>query len=335
MSVLVTGGAGFIGSAFVRLMVLQGERVVNVDKMTYAADPRALAGLSRSAAYRLEKVDICNHKDVREVLSAQTPRAVVHLAAESHVDRSIASPQAFIETNVAGTFSLLNATLEHWRERGRPQDFRFVHVSTDEVFGAAKPGEVRDERAAFAPNSPYAASKAASDHLVRAWSVTYGLPVIIVHCTNNYGLFQYPEKLIPVVIRNAVSGREIPIYGEGTAARDWVFVEDTATALKLVLENGVVGQSYNIGSQSEVRNIDLVRRICSVLDARRPMGAPHERLIRFVKDRPGHDIRYGIDSRKIRQELGWTPQTRLDDGLAGTVDWYLDHFPDWQVNDGG
>jgi dTDP-glucose 4,6-dehydratase len=264
------------------------------------------------------------------ILAHHRPDAIMHLAAESHVDRSIDGPGTFIETNVTGTYTLLEAARAYWVAEGRPESFRFHHISTDEVFGSLGPTGKFTEETPYDPRSPYSASKAASDHLVRAWGETYGLPVVLTNCSNNYGPFHFPEKLIPVVILNALHGKPIPVYGEGLNIRDWLYVEDHADALLLVLEKGPVGRSYNIGGENEARNIDLVRTICRLLDARRPEGAPHERLITFVADRPGHDLRYAIDPTRIREELGWRPSVTLEEGLARTVDWYIDNAWWWR-----
>ncbi|MFP4239729.1 MAG: dTDP-glucose 4,6-dehydratase [Rhodosalinus sp.] len=331
MKLLVTGGAGFIGSAVVRAAVRRGHEVVNLDALTYAACLDNVAEVADSPLYVFERADIRDREALDRILAAHTPDAVMHLAAESHVDRSIDGPGTFVETNVAGTFALLEAARAYWTRAGRPEDFRFHHISTDEVFGSLGPEGRFSETSPYAPNSPYAASKAASDHLVRAWHETYGLPVVLSNCSNNYGPFHFPEKLIPVVILNALAGREIPVYGSGENVRDWLFVEDHADALLTVLARGRPGRSYNIGGEAEARNIDLVRMICRLLDARRPEAAPHERLVTFVADRPGHDLRYAIDPARIRDELGWRPQVTLEEGLARTVDWYLANRAWWEA----
>jgi len=334
MKLLVTGGAGFIGSAVVRLAIRRGHRVVNLDALTYAACLDNLAEVADSPAYSFEHADIRDRAALRRIFDTHAPDAVMHLAAESHVDRSIDGPAPFIDTNVAGTGTLLEAARAYWMARGRPGDFRFHHVSTDEVYGSLGPEGKFTEESPYAPNSPYAASKAGSDHLVRAWGETYGLPVVLSNCSNNYGPFQFPEKLIPVAILNALAGRPIPVYGAGENVRDWLFVEDHAEALLLVLERGRPGRSYNIGGEAEARNIDLVRRICAILDRRHPGGAPHARLIAFVPDRPGHDARYAIDPGRIRAELGWRPSMTLDEGLERTVGWYLANEPWWRALQG-
>ena len=331
MKLLVTGGAGFIGSAVVRLAVARGHAVVNVDKLTYAACLDNVASVAGSPLYAFERADIGDRAAMDRILATHRPDAILHLAAESHVDRSIDGPGAFIATNVTGTYTLLEAARAYWTARGRPAGFRFHHVSTDEVFGTLGPTGLFSETSPYAPNSPYSASKAASDHLVRAWHETYGLPVVVTNCSNNYGPFHFPEKLIPVVILNALHGRPIPVYGRGENVRDWLYVEDHAAALLLVLAKGRVGRSYNIGGNNERRNIDLVRTICALLDQRRPQGAPHDRLITFVADRPGHDLRYAIDASRIRDELGWAPSVTVEDGLARTVDWFLANPGWWQA----
>ncbi|MBM9593905.1 dTDP-glucose 4,6-dehydratase [Roseitranquillus sediminis] len=323
MKILVTGGAGFIGSAAVRLAVSRGHEVVNLDALTYAADLRNVEEVAGSPLYAFERADIRDRAALDRIFAAHRPDAVMHLAAESHVDRSIDGPATFVETNVMGTFHLLEAARAHWVKVGRPESFRFHHISTDEVFGSLGPEGQFTEETPYDPRSPYSASKAGSDHLVRAWHETYGLPVVLTNCSNNYGPFHFPEKLIPVVILNALHGRRVPVYGAGENVRDWLYVEDHADALLLVLEKGRTGRNYNIGGENERRNIDLVRTICRLLDDRRPDAAPHERLIEFVTDRPGHDARYAIDPSRIRDELGWRPSVTVEEGLARTVDWYL------------
>ena len=330
MKILVTGGAGFIGSAVVRLAVARGHDVVNLDALTYAANLANLSEVEGSDRYRFEKADIRDRAALDRVFAAHRPDAVLHLAAESHVDRSIDGPGAFIATNVTGTYTLLEAARAHWAQAGRPGGFRFHHVSTDEVFGTLGAEGFFTEETPYAPNSPYSASKAASDHLVRAWGETYGLPVLVTNCSNNYGPYHFPEKLIPVVILNALAGKPIPVYGAGENVRDWLYVEDHADALLCVLERGTVGRTYTIGGWNEARNIDLVRRICGLLDGMSPRGAPHDRLISFVADRPGHDARYAIDASRIRDELGWTPSVTLEEGLRRTVRWYLDREDWWR-----
>ena len=332
MKLLVTGGAGFIGSAVVRQAIGAGHRVINLDALTYAANLDNVASVADAPGYVFEHADIRDRAAMDRIFAAHAPDAVLHLAAESHVDRSIDGPADFVDTNVGGTCTLLEAARAHWAGQGKPDTFRFVHVSTDEVFGSLSPEDPRfDEHTPYSPRSPYSASKAGSDHLARAWGETYGLPVIVTNCSNNYGPYQFPEKLIPVVILNALRGRPIPVYGKGENVRDWLYVEDHATALLRVLEAGAPGQTYVIGGQNEARNIDLVRAICAVLDRLRPDGAPHDRLIAFVTDRPGHDLRYAIDPSFIDRELGWRPSLTLEEGLERTVAWYLENAGWWQA----
>ncbi|NCM97834.1 MAG: dTDP-glucose 4,6-dehydratase, partial [Rhodobacterales bacterium] len=311
--------------------VARGHQVVNLDALTYAACLDNVASVSASPLYAFEQADICDRAALDLIFARHAPDAVLHLAAESHVDRSIDGPGAFIATNVTGTFTLLEAARGYWQARGRPAGFRFHHVSTDEVYGSLGATGQFSETSPYAPNSPYSASKAASDHLVRAWHETYGLPVLITNCSNNYGPFHFPEKLIPVVILNALAGKAIPVYGLGANVRDWLFVEDHADALLAVLARGTVGRSYNIGGENEVRNLDLVRMICAILDAKRPRETPYADQIAFVADRPGHDARYAIDPTRIRTELGWHPSVTLEQGLARTVDWYLANEPWWRA----
>lgn len=333
MKLFVTGGTGFIGSALVRLALARGHQVVNFDALTYAANPASLADLEGNKSYRFVYADLRDRTAIDQVLADTAPDAVLHLAAESHVDRSIDGPQAFVETNVTGTFNLLEAARAHWLGRGQPEGFRFLHVSTDEVFGSLPddPAAQFREDSSYAPRSPYAASKAAADHLVRAWHETYRLPVLLTNCSNNYGPRQFPEKLIPVAILNAIAGRPIPIYGAGLQVRDWLHVDDHADALLQVLARGTPGQSYNIGSRSERRNIDLVRDLCAILDRLRPRSCGHHAdLIAFVSDRPGHDARYAIDPGRIERELGWTAAIPLAQGLEQTVAWYLANEAWWR-----
>jgi dTDP-glucose 4,6-dehydratase len=331
--ILVTGGAGFIGSALIRrILTSTPHEVVNVDALTYAACPSAIEPHNASDRYHFEHVNICDSAALTALFRKYQPTGVIHLAAESHVDRSIDGPSAFIETNIVGTFTLLEASLAYWTQCDESVKslFRFHHVSTDEVYGSLGDTGLFTETTAYAPNSPYSASKAGSDHLVRAWGHTYGLPVLLTNCSNNYGPYQFPEKLIPLMILNAVAGKPLPVYGDGHQVRDWLHVDDHAKALLLAFENGRPGEQYNIGGHCERRNVDLVRDICRLLDELHPQGTnrPHEKLITFVEDRLGHDRRYAIDAGKIQRELGWTPQHTLASGLRDTVEWYLAH-PDW------
>jgi dTDP-glucose 4,6-dehydratase len=304
---------------------------VVLDALTYAACLDNLAPVSDSDKYRFVEGDICDRALLDQVLGDHRPEAVMHLAAESHVDRSIDGPGAFIETNITGTYTLLEAARCYWCDSGKPDSFRFHHISTDEVFGSlGKTGHFTEETP-YAPNSPYAASKASSDHLVRAWHETYGLPVVLSNCSNNYGPYHFPEKLIPVIIINALAGKPLPIYGNGENVRDWLYVEDHANALLTVLSKGTIGSSYNIGGENEATNIDIVREICAILDRLRPAARPYFELVNFVADRPGHDLRYAIDPTRIRTELGWRPAVTLTQGLEKTVHWYLDNEDWWQA----
>ena len=325
MKLLVTGGCGFIGSAVVRLALAEGHEVVNVDKLTYAASETNIP--NTNAAYTLEKVDICDAAGIADVFQRHDPDIVMHLAAESHVDRSIDGPGAFIETNITGTFTLLQAARAHHERR---PDLRFHHISTDEVYGSLGEDGLFTETTAYDPRSPYSASKAASDHLVRAWGETYGLPIVVTNCSNNYGPYHFPEKLIPLMILNGLAGKPLPVYGEGLNVRDWLYVEDHARALLLVATKGEIGETYNIGGNAEATNISIVRQLCALLDEAAPDGAPHDRLITYVADRPGHDFRYAIDASKIRDELGWEPSVTLEEGLRRTVRWYLDNEAWWR-----
>ena len=332
--ILVTGGAGFIGSAVVRQLLAETDAfVVNVDKLTYAANLSSLPGAEANPRYAFEKVDICDAAELARVFDTHQPDAVMHLAAESHVDRSIDGPGAFIQTNVVGTFRLLEAARGYWSAlpAERKERFRFHHISTDEVFGTLGDDGFFTETTAYSPNSPYSASKASSDHLVRAWHETYGLPVVLTNCSNNYGPYHFPEKLIPLMILKGLAGEKLPVYGKGDNIRDWLYVEDHARALRLVLEKGRIGESYNIGGHNERTNLEVVRAICAHLDEMHPAGAPHDRLINFVTDRPGHDKRYAIDAGKIERELGWTPQETFESGLRKTVAWYLENRDWWQA----
>ncbi|MGS4946323.1 dTDP-glucose 4,6-dehydratase [Meridianimarinicoccus sp. RP-17] len=334
MKILVTGGAGFIGSAVVRLAVARGHSVVNLDALTYAACLDNVAPVADSPLYAFEHADIRDGAAMARIFADHRPDAVMHLAAESHVDRSIDGPGAFIETNVNGTYEMLNAARAYWVDRGRPADFRFHHISTDEVYGTLGATGQFTEDTPYAPNSPYSASKAASDHLVRAWGETYGLPYVLTNCSNNYGPYHFPEKLIPVVILKALAGEPIPVYGAGENVRDWLYVEDHADALLTVLERGANHRTYNIGGENEARNIEIVGKICAILDAKRPKNTAYSEQITFVADRPGHDLRYAIDPTRIRTELGWRPSVTLDEGLEKTVQWYLDNEAWWRALQG-
>jgi dTDP-glucose 4,6-dehydratase len=335
LKLLITGGCGFIGSAVVRLAVARGHQVVNLDALTYAACPENVAEVSQDPAYKFEHADIRDRTALDGIFATHAPDAVMHLAAESHVDRSIDGPGTFIETNITGTYQLLEAARAHWMERGKPVAFRFHHISTDEVYGSLGIEGQFTEDTPYDPRSPYSASKAASDHLVRAWGETYGLPVVLSNCSNNYGPYHFPEKLIPVIILSALAGKQLPIYGDGSNIRDWLFVEDHADALLRVLQQGGVGRSYNIGGENECSNLDLVRTICAILDEKRPRAeGPYADLITFVADRPGHDARYAIDPTRIREELGWRPSVTLEQGLARTVDWYLANEDWWRALQG-
>ncbi|KAF0114640.1 dTDP-glucose 4,6-dehydratase [Tabrizicola sp.] len=333
MKLIVTGGAGFIGSAVVRLAVARGHHVVNLDALTYAACLQNVAAIADSPLYAFEPADIRDRAALDRIFAAHRPDAVMHLAAESHVDRSIDGPGDFIDTNITGTFNMLEAARKYWMAQGRPQGFRFHHISTDEVFGSlpSDPSVKFTETTAYDPRSPYSASKAASDHLVRAWHETYGLPVVLSNCSNNYGPYHFPEKLIPVVILNALAGKPLPIYGDGSNVRDWLYVEDHADALLLVVSQGQVGRSYNIGGENERTNLQLVQTICGILDRLRPLetGA-YADLITFVTDRPGHDARYAIDPSRIRTELGWRPSVSVEEGLERSVRWYLENEDWWR-----
>lgn len=329
MNILVTGGAGFIGSAVCRHLVAAGsDRVINVDKLTYAGNLASLRNLENNPGYSFYQADIGDAPVILDILRSENVDAVMHLAAESHVDRSIDGPGAFIETNIVGTYKLLNAALEYWRglDDEKRKSFRIHHISTDEVFGDLPfDSGVFTENTPYAPSSPYSASKAASDHLVRAWHETYGLPVVLSNCSNNYGPFHFPEKLIPLVILNALHELPLPVYGKGENVRDWLHVEDHARALECVVKRGRLGESYNIGGRAEKTNLSVVETICSVLDAKRPRasGASYRDLITFVADRPGHDRRYAIDPSKIENELGWSARETFESGIASTIDWYL------------
>jgi dTDP-glucose 4,6-dehydratase len=331
---LVTGGAGFIGSALVRhILAATGHDVLVVDKLTYAGNLDSLQSVKDHQSFRFVRADIADAVAVKAALADFKPDVIVHLAAESHVDRSIDGPAAFIETNVVGTFVLLQQALGYWRAlpKAKAEGFRFHHVSTDEVFGSLDADGAFSEDSPYRPNSPYSASKAASDHLVRAWHHTYGLPVVISNCSNNFGPCHFPEKLIPLIILNALEGKPLPVYGKGENVRDWLYVEDHARALLLIAERGRVGDSYNVGANCERTNIAVVRAVCALMDELAPDAVgPRERLITFVADRPGHDLRYAIDARKLRDELGWAPQESFESGLRKTVEWYLTNRPWWE-----
>jgi dTDP-glucose 4,6-dehydratase len=331
---LVTGGAGFIGSAVVRHLIENtAYEVLVADKLTYAGNLDNLASVASNERYRFAHTDICNPREMRDIVSGFRPDVLMHLAAESHVDRSIDRPGEFIQTNVVGTFTLLQAALSHWRTlKGEDREcFRFHHVSTDEVFGSLGPKGFFTEETAYSPNSPYSASKASSDHFVRAWHHTYGLPVVLSNCSNNYGPYHFPEKLIPLVTLNALEGKPVPVYGDGSNVRDWLYVEDHARALQLIAERGRNGQSYNVGGHNERTNLDVAHQICALVDefAPDPQGS-RARLITFVGDRPGHDLRYAIDAAKIHGELGWTPRETFESGLRKTVSWYIQNKTWWQ-----
>ena len=343
MKLLVTGGAGFIGSAVIRHIIQSTQdEVVNIDKLTYAGNLESLADVSDNSRYAFEQVDICNRTEVDRVLREHQPDAIMHLAAESHVDRSIDGPADFIETNIVGTYTLLEAARHYWQslQAERRNNFRFHHISTDEVFGDLEgPENLFTEQTPYAPSSPYSASKASSDHLVRAWHRTYGLPVLVTNCSNNYGPYHFPEKLIPLVILNALEGKPLPVYGKGEQIRDWLYVEDHARALYKVVTEGEVGETYNIGGHNEKKNIDVVHAICDLLEEftheKPPSLARYRDLVTFVTDRPGHDLRYAIDAGKIQKELGWVPAETFETGLRKTVQWYL-HNLEWchRVQDG-
>ena len=331
MKILVTGGAGFIGSAVVRLAVARGHQVVNLDALTYAACLDNVASVAENPLYAFEQADIQDRAALDRVFADHQPDVVMHLAAESHVDRSIDGPGDFIETNITGTYNMLEAARSYWVGKGKPEGFRFHHISTDEVYGSLGATGLFTEDTPYDPRSPYSASKASSDHLVRAWHETYGLPVVLTNCSNNYGSYHFPEKLIPVVILNALAGKDLPIYGDGSNIRDWLFVEDHADALLLVVEKGKLGRSYNIGGENERTNLELVETLCAILDDLRPKASgSYADQITFVTDRPGHDARYAIDPTRIREELGWSPSVTVEEGLERTVRWYLDNERWWR-----
>ena len=338
--ILVTGGAGFIGSALVRYLIGQTEHeVLNLDALTYSGNLESLKAVSANHRYQFAQIDICDAGAVTECIKQFQPSAIMHLAAESHVDRSIDGPAAFIQTNIMGTYTLLEAARNYWNQLdgGLKNRFRFHHISTDEVFGSLGETGLFQEASPYQPNSPYSASKAASDHLVRAWYHTYHFPVLITNCSNNYGPYQFPEKLIPLMILNALDGKPLPIYGKGDNVRDWLYVDDHVRALLAVLARGVVGETYNIGGHNEKTNLEVVKQLCKLLDELMPESAfkPHQSLMTYVQDRPGHDKRYAIDASKIEKDLGWTPQETFETGLRKTVQWYLDN-KDWcrHVQDG-
>jgi len=333
VKILVTGGAGFIGSAVVRLALKRGHSIVNVDALTYAASLDTVASFDKSSNYYFEHADIRNCDALDAIFENHQPDVVMHLAAESHVDRSIDAPADFIETNVNGTFNMLEAARSYWEAYGKPETFRFHHISTDEVFGSL-PNDLSvqfTEQTPYDPRSPYSASKASSDHLVRSWYETYGLPVVLTNSSNNYGPYHFPEKLVPVIILNALAAKPLPIYGNGSNIRDWLYVEDHAEALLLVLEKGTNGRSYNISGENERTNLELVQTLCKVLDRLKPRTiGSYKELIKFVQDRPGHDARYAIDPSRIRDELGWRPSVTIEEGLEKTVQWYLDNEDWWK-----
>ena len=333
MKIIVTGGAGFIGSAVCRHLLTETEAsVVNVDKLTYAANLASLASVAGSPRYRFARLDICDAAGLAELFAAEKPDAVMHLAAESHVDRSISGAAEFIETNIVGTYRLLEAARSYWGSlSGAARDrFRFLHVSTDEVYGSLGPEGLFSEDTPYSPNSPYSASKASSDHLANAWFHTYGLPVVISNCSNNYGPYHFPEKLIPLVILNALERKPLPVYGRGENVRDWLYVEDHARALHLIVTKGRPGRKYNVGGRNERTNLQVVERICDLVDELRPDGASRRELIKFVADRPGHDLRYAIDAGRIERELGWRARESFETGLRRTVEWFLDNEDWWR-----
>jgi len=333
MRIIVTGGAGFIGSAVCRHFILDlGHDVVVIDKLTYAGNLASLAPVASSTRYAFEKIDICDSGAIRAIFSKYRPDAIVHLAAESHVDRSISGPDIFVQTNVVGTFNLLEAAREYLEANARLGDegFRFIHVSTDEVYGSLGKIGLFSETSPYDPSSPYSATKAASDHIAKAWHRTYGVPVIVSNCSNNYGPYQFPEKLIPLTVLNALHQQPLPVYGDGSNVRDWLFVDDHARALGLILERGSPGETYNVGGRNERRNIDVVRQICACLDELRASEMPHEHLITYVTDRPGHDQRYAIDAAKLETDLGWRAQETFETGIKKTVRWYLERDDWWR-----
>lgn len=341
MKILVTGGAGFIGSAVIRHIIKNtNNQVLNIDKLTYAGNLESLIDVNNDSKYSFEQIDICDSVAIEQVFNDFQPDLIMHLAAESHVDRSIDGPAEFINTNIVGTYTLLEVSRKYWQDldEDKKSTFKFHHISTDEVYGDLEgTTNLFTETTPYAPSSPYSASKASSDHLVRAWHRTYGLPVIVTNCSNNYGPYHFPEKLIPLIILNALDGKPLPIYGKGNQIRDWLYVEDHARALYKVVTEGAIGETYNIGGHNEKQNIEVVKTICQILDELKPQssGQPYESLITFVTDRPGHDLRYAIDATKIKSDLGWTPEETFDTGIRKTVKWYLNNL-DWcrRVQDG-
>ncbi|MGA8716290.1 MAG: dTDP-glucose 4,6-dehydratase [Roseiarcus sp.] len=331
-NVLVTGGAGFIGSAVCRHLVTAGVNVLNVDALTYAGNLKSLSRVDNAPNYRFAKIDVCDRRAIAEAFASFAPDHVIHLAAESHVDRSITASDAFIQTNILGTFSMLEAARAYWLalSTSKREGFRFLHVSTDEVYGSLDGEGLFVETTPYDPSSPYSASKAASDHLVSAWARTYGFPAVISNCSNNYGPYHFPEKLIPLIILNAIHQKPLPVYGAGANVRDWLYVEDHARALDVIVRRGRIGEKYNVGGRNERRNIDVVRRVCALLDRLRPIGHPYEALVAFVADRPGHDLRYAIDATKLERELGWRALETFDSGIEKTVRWYLDNEWWWR-----
>ena len=338
MRILVTGGAGFIGSALVRYLVGDiGAQVLNVDKLTYAGNLASLKSIENAPGHRFLQADICDAAAMHAAFNEFRPDRVMHLAAESHVDRSITGAGEFVQTNVIGTFNMLEAARRYWGQLTgtEKESFRFLHVSTDEVYGSLGDDGLFTETTAYDPSSPYSASKAASDHLATAWQRTYGLPVVLSNCSNNYGPYHFPEKLIPLIILNALEGKQLPVYGNGANVRDWLYVDDHAKALHLIASKGRIGEKYNVGGRNERRNIDVVKRVCEIMDRLRPQSAPHDRLIHYVTDRPGHDARYAIDATKLEKELGWRAEENFDSGIEKTVRWYLENQWWWEPLRGG
>lgn len=334
MKIIVTGGAGFIGSALIRYLIGKTDvKVLNIDKLTYAGNLASLDEISDSPNYSFVRADICDGEKMRQVFHDFAPDRIMHLAAESHVDRSISGASDFINTNIVGTFTLLENARHYWNglDSNKKAAFRFLHVSTDEVYGSLGEDGLFHETTAYDPSSPYSASKAASDHLAKAWFRTYGLPIVVSNCSNNYGPYHFPEKLIPLNILNALEGKPITVYGDGSNIRDWLYVEDHARALHLICDKGELGETYNVGGRNERTNLDVVKRICKIMDEKRPENAPHENLITFVKDRPGHDLRYAIDATKLENELGWKAQENFESGIEKTVKWYLENEKWWRA----